>query len=348
MHGRGDVGLGPAKYAIAGAVLLAAGALVWHIARIQKMRAESAGSAGARFSLDTLTLPRERVLVAARPGSFPQLPPEPPTLSREEAEAFRLGRSKLLVAGDPVIGVVVGGEARAYPIRLLDFHEVVNDTVGDLPLVVSWHPLSGAAGVFARRVESSRLTFSSSGVLYNSTLLLADDREPASLWSQLLGRGVSGPGAGVSLKRLPFVLTRWDAWIADHPRTRVLQPAPEMTKVYKQTPYRSYRGSDDLQFEAGPLPPPGLRRKAEVLVVRAGDQRRVYPFSLLAERVDAAGFWSTTLGGVKLQFRYMPGSREDDAAAAVVTASGGEPLEALPCYWFAWYSTHPDDATLAE
>ena len=86
-------GLGPAKYALAGGAFLALLALGWHLSRLSDMR-ERAGVKGARFHLETLTVPRERVLVAARYGSFPHLPSEPPTLTRQEAETFKLGRGK--------------------------------------------------------------------------------------------------------------------------------------------------------------------------------------------------------------------------------------------------------------
>ncbi|RMG10981.1 MAG: DUF3179 domain-containing protein [Planctomycetota bacterium] len=345
MSARGDV-LGPAKYALLGAALLTAGALAWHVQRLQRLASER-DARPTDLPLDSLTLPRERVVVAAAPGAFPRLPVDPPTLAREEAEAARIGRGKFLVAGDPVIGVVAGGEARAYPLRLLDVHEVVNDTVGDVPLLVAWHPLSSAAGVYERRVGSSRLAFATSGALYESTQLLLDDRPEASLWSPLLGRAVAGPRRGEALRAWPCELTRWDLWRKAHPETRVLAPAKALERLYRQALYRNYRGSDELRFPVSKLPPPGLRRKEPVLVVRAGGERRVFPHALLARRVDAAGYWRTRLGGVELEFFYRPGTRDDDAPVASVRSLHGEPLEVVRCAWFAWFATHPDDAHLA-
>ncbi len=345
------VDLGPAKWVLLGAFVLCVVSVAWHVKQVLELEPEDLTLAG--FQLDTIQVPSDSLIQAARPGSFPIMPSDPPMLRPDEVAGFKLGRSKFIVRGDPVLGVVIGGHARAYPIRLLDFHEVINDTVNDVPIAVTWSPLSGSAAVFLRRVEGSRLELKPSGLLSNSSALLQDGNRPRSLWSQVLGRAVAGPAGaqGLKLERVPFKLIRWEDWHAEHPGSLVLMPAPEFTKVYKTSPYRAYLGSDTLRFPVAPLPPVDageaegikLRKKTPVLAVTAGGKRLVYPFPLVAKRAGESGLWETTQGGVPLQIRYWAGNRADNPTIAVVTAPGGEPLEVLPSFWFAWYATHPGD-----
>ena len=103
---------------------------------------------------------------------------------------------------------------RAYPLRVLVWHEVVNDTVSGLPILVTYNPLSEGIAVFDRRVAGRTLSFGVSGLLYQSNLLMYDrdgTRGAESLWSQLQARAVSGPaaGAGQTLELVPFALARW-------------------------------------------------------------------------------------------------------------------------------------------
>lgn len=339
---------GPAAWAaVAGGILIALAYVVSHLAWLETLERRPAGVSTAGFVLAEVSLPQETLVEAARKGTFPLLPTAPPTLSLDEAKAFKLGRGKFLVVGDPVIGVVFGGQARAYPLRFMDFHEVVNDTVGDVPIAVVWSPLSGSAAVFARRVGGSRIELEPSGLLSNCSSLLVDRGDPPSLFSAVHAKAVAGPAAkdGMLLERLPFTVMRWADWQAAHPETRVLKPAPELVKAYKTSPYGKYLGSDDLKFPASPLPPGPLPKKTPVLAVTAGGQRLVYSLPFVAKQADTHGNpWKTTQGGVALEFRFWPGSRSDNPPTAVVTAPGGEPVEVLPSFWFAWHAAHPDDA----
>jgi hypothetical protein len=120
-----------------------------------------------------------------------------------------------------VIGVVRGGEARAYPVDLLSLHEVVNDLVGGVPIAITWCPLCASAVGYDRRVGNRTLTFGVSGYLYKANLILFD-RETGSLWSQLLGGAVTGRMRGASLRRIPLVHETWARWRGEHPETLVL------------------------------------------------------------------------------------------------------------------------------
>jgi len=127
----------------------------------------------------------------------------------------------LLHPSDLVIGIEHGGEAHAYPLRLLSLHEVVNDVVGGLPVAVTWCPLCRTGLAYDRRVGGRVQLFGVSGLLYHRNLVLFD-RETRSLWSQLLGGAVTGPHRGTRLARVPVVQETWGSWLGRHPGAPVL------------------------------------------------------------------------------------------------------------------------------
>src|SRR5262249_16913321 len=130
-----------------------------------------------------------------------------------------------LNSDDPVFGIEINGDARAYPLRIANWHEMVNDIVGGVPVSLAYCTLCGAGILFDGRVEGpdQPFTFGSSGLLYRSNKLMYD-RQTRSLWSQFSGRPVVGPltGSGVELHLLPVMLTSWAQWRLLHPETRVL------------------------------------------------------------------------------------------------------------------------------
>jgi len=121
---------------------------------------------------------------------------------------------------DIVIGIVRNGDARAYPLRILVWHEIVNDDFGTLPVAVTYCPLCGTAMVFDRRAGGETRTFGVSGLLYNSDVLMYD-HESKSLWSQLAMKAVSGPAVEAPLAWLPSDHMTWVAWRHRYPEGKV-------------------------------------------------------------------------------------------------------------------------------
>src|SRR5262249_22543445 len=130
-----------------------------------------------------------------------------------------------LNADDPVFGVEINGDARAYPLRIANWHEMVNDVVGGVPVSLAYCTLCGAGILFDGRVagRAEPFNFGSSGLLYRSNKLMYD-RQTDSLWNQFTGRPVMGrlTGSRIELKVLPVVLTSWSQWRAHHKDTLVL------------------------------------------------------------------------------------------------------------------------------
>jgi hypothetical protein len=222
------------------------------------------------YDLAALTIDT-RWLAATMPKDALDALDAPPLLRPAQVDSLNgAERGKYLVPDDRVVGVVVDGVARAYPVRVMDWHEVANDTLGGEPVLVTWHPLSGTAAVFARRVAGRVREFSITGLVWNSHHVLHDGGADGaeSLWVPLLGRAVGGPLAGAELEPIPCALTTWGAWRAAHPATTVPAPASDMKPAYKRDPYGNYASGDVIRYPVTQLPPlPEDQRLKDTLAV---------------------------------------------------------------------------------
>ncbi len=174
------------------------------------------------------------------------IPPidEPRTVSVAEA-------SEHLSDVDPVVGVVIGGEARAYPLRVLIWHEIANDTVAGVPVAVTYCPLCNTAIVFDRRVAGRVLDFGTTGRLRNSDLLMYD-RQTETWWQQFLGEAIIGELTGTLLDMIPARLESFADFRARAPRGTVL--VGDHARRYGYTPYEGYDSSPRPFLYGGPLP----------------------------------------------------------------------------------------------
>jgi hypothetical protein len=297
------------------------------------------------FDLSSCVVSEELIVAAGFPRDGLLALDHPHGMPADEVERRNTeGRGKFLVASDRVVGVAIAGDARAYPLRLLRWHEVVNDTVGGVPVLISYNPLCDAVVVAERTVDGATLLFGVSGLLYNSNLLLYDRDENGStpsLWSQLMGRAVAGPAAarGQRLTLLPAVLASWGDWLEQHPETRALEPLERLKSLYKRDPYHSYFGSDLLRFPVAPLPPAeGLALKERVTVVSVDDVDVPFALTRLAAAAGAPrGDWQTEVSGVPITIRF-----DSEIGTAEAQAPDGVPLGVRHAFWFAWHSMHPD------
>jgi len=144
-----------------------------------------------------------------------------------------------LAPRDPVISLQIGGEARAYPLRVMIWHEIVNDTVGGTPIAVTWCPLCNSSVVFDRRIPGRTLSFGTTGKLRNSDLVMYD-RETESWWQQFGGECVVGGLLGAQLKLLPARVESIERFRSRHPSGRVLVPPDAETRDYGRSPYVGY------------------------------------------------------------------------------------------------------------
>lgn len=241
---------------------------------------------------------------------------------------------------DRVLGIARGGVTRAYPVRILNWHEVVNDRIGGEFVAITYCPLCGTGVAFSARVAGKDVAFGVSGLLYNSDVLLYD-RTTDSLWSQLLGQAISGPLKGQRLEPVPLTHTTWADWRQRHPGTEVLSIQTGFARDYASDPYAGYDRIATLMFDVQHKDE-RLPLKEWVLGLKLGGEARAYPFSVLAQRVDAQGRLRDKLGSQPVEIRF---DREHQSAEAFDAA--GRPLQVVMAFWFAWVAFNPRTTVLA-
>jgi hypothetical protein len=291
------------------------------------------------FVLEPLDVPSHLLVAGGLPREGLRALEHPPFLDLDQAAALNPGGhgGKFMVPSDRVVGLSMGGESRAYPLHLLQWYEVVNDTVGGVPVLICYSPLVDGVAVFERPVgpDGELLRFASSGLLYQSEQL-AFERGSESLWSPLLGRAIAGPACGQALERLPFALVGWGGWKEQHPDTVLLARDEAVRKRRKRNPYGSYFGSDILRFPVEPVPDASFGRlKQRATVLSRSGERAV----VLHGRV--VGRACVQIAGEQIEL-------VKDADADTLELVAGEPDWAAQAFWFAWYATHPGDRVVEE
>lgn len=236
---------------------------------------------------------------------------------------------------DRVIGIVRNGIAKAYPIRILERHEVVNDRFANDRIVVTYCPLCFSGMAFSIDASSKAQTFGVSGLLFNSDVLLYD-HQTNSLWSQLMSTAISGPLKDSRIPAIPALHTTWRDWLQRYPETVVLSRDTGYRFDYRRSPYRDYQRSARLMFPVNARDR-SYRNKEWVLGVRIDGVNKAYPFSEL--RAARQSTIPDVIAGQALSIEYS----ERDRTARVIGANGDE-LASVIVYWFAWYAFHPDTA----
>ncbi|MCF8200286.1 MAG: DUF3179 domain-containing protein [Sulfuritalea sp.] len=252
----------------------------------------------------------------------------------DKPDFLNAGAATFIRYEDPVLGMTLGGIAHAYPISILNWHEVVNDRFGKDPVVISYCPLCGTGAAFDARVDGRTLSFGVSGLLYNSDVLLYD-RQTSSLWSQLLGKAISGPLKGRQLTMLPVTHTTWADWRKTHPATQVMSISTGHIRPYARNPYFGYEKTEELMFPVE-FRSAGFHPKERVLGVRIGDQAKAYPFVELGK---TSGSFSDRVGDTLLTIRF-----DSKATRATAHRADGTQVAAVVGYWFAWYTFNPGTA----
>lgn len=150
-----------------------------------------------------------------------------------------------LAENEPVLAIDIDGDARAYPVQILMWHEIVNDTVAGIPVAVTYCPLCNSAVAYDRRIDGRVLEFGTSGSLWNSALVMYD-RQTETLWSHFTGQAIVGELTGIELERYPVATVPWGAWRDAHPEGLVLSLDTGFDRDYGRNPYPGY---DDVTSE---------------------------------------------------------------------------------------------------
>lgn len=328
-------------------------AFAFYAANLLRGRASRAVGDGRRvesygFSLEPCLVPRDRIVASGMPREGLHALVEPATWTLAQYDEGARQYRKLLVPDDRVIGVRLGGQARAYPLRFLVWHKVVNDTVAGVPIAVTYNPLCDSAVVLRRTLGGRTLTFGVSGLLYDSNLLMYDRQpggEASSLWSQLLFCAIAGPAAaaGATLEVLPISLDSWGDWRRENPATTVLAPDPRMAENYASDPYTSYFGSDQLRFPVQPLPSPArFPLKTPLVALGGAGGWTAFPLPVLASPTEAPA--GAAWAALEAALTYGP----EGSSAAVALDRLPPGTGVVYASYFAWYATHSADTVWAE
>jgi hypothetical protein len=234
---------------------------------------------------------------------------------------------------EPVLALSIGNDTRAYPVQVLIWHEIVNDTVGGVPVAVTYCPLCNTAIAYGRLNGSRVLSFGTSGELYDSDLVMYD-RQTQSLWVQFLGEAVAGVLTGTELADYPVQTISWKEWRGTHPDSWVLSKDTGFDRPYGTNPYTGYdnigaspflfRGRLDTRFAA----------MTRVVGIRVGSDAVAIPLAVLVHRralnVEVGGqplvvFWS---GGTSsaLDSSSIAAGRDVGSTGVFLASLDAEPL----------------------
>lgn len=276
------------------------------------------------FELGNALVPVEEILRGGPPRDGIPSINNPVFQDPEDAELWR--------SDDLMLTYDKGEVSFAYPIGILNWHEIVNHDLGGTPLLITFCPLCGTGMAFDPRVNGRSLTFGVSGLLYNSDLLMYD-HQTESLWSQIEGRAVSGPLAGTELKPVAIRHELWQRWrerVGD--KGQLLSTDTGHRRNYRLSPYGDYDHSERLYF-----PVTHISRKYHpktwVLGWTNNGEARAWPFPELAGQ---DGPVHDEIGGMKVVLTFDP-----ETPSAELRAEDGTLLPATRAFWFAWYTFHP-------
>ncbi len=280
-----------------------------------------------------------------------------------------------LEGDDLVIGYLgANGGAWAFPFKILNFHEIVNDELEGTPVLVSYCPLCRSAIAYDRRLDGRELTFGNTSALYESDLVMFD-RETSSYWWQVAGAAIVGTLTGARLTTIPSTTATWEQWLREHPHTMVLSRETGFVRSYEQDVFAGYRDRVNDERFAFPVSEDALDGRLapgdEVLGLTVGEDSRAYSARALGDAAvndslggeeivvfstsdgPTAAAYVATAGGEALSFSYADGSYRDAETSSLWNLSGeavsgpleGTALEPLPgryTFWFAYIAAFPD------
>ncbi len=253
--------------------LLFASAILWsHAAGANVERWQRSGWANTDFSKTSIKFDE----------IFSGGPPKDGIPSIDNPKFLSITEAADIGPREPVITLDLNGEVRAYPLRVLIWHEIVNDKIGDTPVTVTYCPLCNSAIVFDRRVQGKILDFGTTGLLRNSDLVMYD-RQTQSWWQQFTGTSIVGAMTGTKLSMIPSRIEAFEKFKQRYPQGRILVPNNNSMRNYGANPYANYDTMPRPFLFAGELPK-DIESMARVVVFEAGGKKQAVALKLLAEK----------------------------------------------------------------
>ncbi len=326
--------------------------------------------------LEVHSVPLEEVVFDTFDGGFTRLSDASQRLMRSLRDAIRpiynprygaVDGLTWLRDSDLVIGYESGGSAYAYPVKILNRRELVNDVIDGVPVLVSYCPLCGSGAVYSRDLDGRTLLFGNTSALYESDLVMYD-HETGSYWFQVLGEAIVGDMSGSRLTLLPSVTISWGEWRRIHPQTRLLLSDGEEAFGSSYAPDSSIGYTDFLDSGrfAFPVSPESLDDRLKiselVITVEVGSAVKAYPVALIGDaavndrvggtpvvvfsREASGGAFFSTVDGKELTFDVAEGGFMDRETASIWNRLGravkgpmdGATLESVPSRRGFWFS----------
>ncbi len=258
------------------------------------------------------------------------IPPidNPKFITVQEASSF-------LNDGDPGIAVDISSAKKFYPYKILVWHEIVNDTIGDQRILVTYCPLCFSGIVFDPIVKGEPVEFGTSGKLWNSNLVMYD-RKTDSLWSQILGQAIVGEMAGTKLEILPSDLVKFGDWKKINPNGQVLSKDTGAARPYATDPYGDYYTTPGTYFPVSNRDN-RLDEKELVMGIEVNGKFKAY----WPEAVKRLGQATDIFEGKTIVLKY---EKDIDAVRIYEKKPSGEltRINPLTGYWFSWVASHPN------
>ncbi len=263
---------------------------------------------GWRTDFSRHTVPFSEILSGGVPRDG--IPPiDDPKFTTTEAASAWIGEQ------EPVIAFELNGDARAYPLQIMTWHEIVNDEVGGIPVAITFCPLCNAAIAFDRRLEGKVYDFGVSGNLRYSDLIMWD-RQTESWWQQFTGDAIIGELAGKKLAFLPASIVAWSDFQAARPNAKVLSRDTGHRRPYGQNPYIGYDRADNPPFLFMGKLDGRLSPMERVVAVTIGDADAAFPFSVLTKKRVV----NYTLNRRDMAVFFKPGTRSALGSREIASA----------------------------
>lgn len=286
------------------------------IVTVYVLRTDAFSSEFNNFKIDKPLIPVHEIHHGGPPRDGIPAIDEPKFISADEA--------RYMADTDRVLGLIINRQAKAYPVKILNWHEIVNDKEA----VISYCPLCGTGMAF----KSSGMDFGVSGLLYNSDMLLYD-RQTESLWSQIMTQAINGPLKGKKLEMLVVDHTSWQNWKEQHPDTRVLSNKTRYSRDYSKSPYGNYESSEQLYFPVNQRSKQ-FHPKEKVIGIELNGKYKAYAFSELDQ--SASPIITDIFSGLSVEIQFNSQHRSGTVKIA------GKSSAVITAYWFAWYAFHPE------
>lgn len=267
-------------------------------------------------------------------------PPRDGIPSIDKPQFIPVGEESSIPGMEPVIALQVEGQTKGYPLRILTWHEIVNDEIGGIPVAVTYCPLCNASIVFDRRVEGRILDFGTTGKLRNSDLVMYD-RQTDSWWQQFTGTAIAGSYNGTKLKLLPSRVTSFEKFAAEYPSAKVLIPTNPGMRDYGRNPYRGYDSASAPFLYQGEMPD-NIGAMARVVVIHTDrDPIIVSLAKVVKDGFSADGYTVEWEAGVASALDKSAIAASRDVGGVRVTRSGTDVVHDVT-FAFVAHAFHPN------